>query len=55
MFTKIVDANGGLGVKVTASATIGVTLPPLSVPLMSISKQVEDLLKKVMLIKEIIR
>lgn len=39
----------------SVSAAVAFPIPPLSVPLMSISKQVEDIMRKIMVIKEIIR
>jgi len=39
--------------KISASAII--QLPDLSVPLMSISKQIQDVMNKIMVLKEIVR
>ena len=48
--------NGGLsGMSVQAQAGVSVTMPALNVPLMSISKQVEDVQRKISYIKEMIR
>ena len=55
LFTDVVNAAGGLQVTINANLQCAFPLPPLSVPLMSISKQVEDALKKIQVIKEIIR
>ena len=55
LFTDVVKAAGGLKVTLNASISCSFPVPNLAVPLMSISKQVEDLLKKVQVIKEIIR
>ena len=56
LFTQVVQACGGLSnMSISASIGIKVPLPPLSVPLMSISKQIEDVMNKIMVIKEIIR
>lgn len=55
LFTQVVNAAGGLQVSLSAQVSVSFPMPPLAVPLMSISKQVEDLLKKVQIIKEIIR
>ncbi len=48
-------ANGQVNVDVNASVNVYFPTPPLSVPLMSISKQIEDVLNKIMVIKEIVR
>lgn len=56
LFTQVVQACGGLSnMSISASIGISVPVPPLSVPLMSISKQIEDVMNKIMVIKEIIR
>lgn len=39
--------------KISVSAVIQV--PDLSVPLMSISKQIEDVMQKIMVLKEVVR
>ena len=39
----------------SSSVSVSFPVPPLSVPLMSISKQVEDIMQKIMVIKETIR
>ena len=48
-------ASGQVKVSVNASVNVYFPTPPLSVPLMSISKQIEDVLNKIMIIKEIVR
>lgn len=55
LFTDVVKAGGGLQVTLNAQVQVQFPIPPLSIPLMSISKQIEDLFKKVQIIKEIIR
>ena len=53
LFTQVCNAAAGM----LSSAGIGVSfpIPDLSVPLMSISKQIEDVFNKIMVLKEIIR
>jgi len=50
---RVQDAN----INIDASISVGVDfpVPPLSVPLMSISKQLEDIQLKIMVIKEMLR
>ena len=55
LFTDVVNAAGGLQVSLNASVSVEFPVPPLAVPLMSISKQVEDLMKKLQVIKELVR
>lgn len=55
LFTEVVKASGGLQVQLNAQVSVKTPKPPLHVPLMSISKQIEDVLKKIQVIKEIIR
>lgn len=50
---KLYNSQISIGVNVDISAMF--PKPPLHVPLMSISKQIEDVLNKIMIIKEIIR
>ena len=47
--------NGQISIDVNVSLSVQFPKPPLHVPLMSISKQIEDVMNKIMVIKEIIR
>ena len=59
MFEDVVDCCGGCqesgAVATSPSGGGGFPVPPLSVPLMSISKQMEDFQQKVSVIKEMVR
>lgn len=58
LFTDVVKAAKGLaGMSMSASLGLSIKIPKpdLSIPLMSISKQIEDVFNKIMVIKEMIR
>jgi hypothetical protein len=55
MFTTIVQTVGNLANStLNGQLNLNILVPPLNVPLMSISKQIEEVLNKIMLIKAII-
>ena len=56
MFDDVVNiANKISGMSISAQLEVKFPVPDLSVPLMSISKQLEDVMQKLMVIKEIVR
>ena len=56
MFEDVVNiANKISGMSISAQLEVKFPVPDLSVPLMSISKQLEDVMQKLMIIKEIVR
>ena len=56
LFTDVIAAAKGLaGLSIKTSLKVKIPKPDLSIPLMSISKQIEDVFNKIMVIKDIIR